>query len=180
MEHSIEEHEVLLPPNSDTPLPDTQSIVEPNPNIETIVETVQDIVKTIIADSVKEEIAPLEEAVAKVAATIFDSDALIHQLPVDSIVKSVLTKFVSRAEFGMKKYGTNLDRKDLNVLDWIQHAQEEHMDAILYLEKLKKEIKDTGIAAQKLLSQVPLADTIQPENKNLFKKIAHYICNIVK
>jgi hypothetical protein len=25
------------------------------------------------------------------------------------------------------------------MLDWIQHAQEEHMDAILYLEKLKKE-----------------------------------------
>jgi hypothetical protein len=25
------------------------------------------------------------------------------------------------------------------VLEWIQHAQEEHMDAILYLEKLKQE-----------------------------------------
>lgn len=58
----------------------------------------------------------------------------------DSIVKSVVEKFISRSEFGMKKYGTNLDRTDLKVLDWIQHAQEEHMDAILYLEKLKKEI----------------------------------------
>lgn len=58
----------------------------------------------------------------------------------DSIVRSVVDKFISRSNFGMKKYGTNLDRNDLNVLDWIQHAQEEHMDAILYLEKLKKEI----------------------------------------
>jgi len=58
----------------------------------------------------------------------------------DSVVKSVVEKFISRSEFGMKKYGTNLDRTDLKVLDWIQHAQEEHMDAILYLEKLKKEI----------------------------------------
>lgn len=59
----------------------------------------------------------------------------------DSCVKSVIEKFITRADFGMKKYGTNLDRTDLSVLDWIQHTQDEHMDAILYLEKLKKEIQ---------------------------------------
>lgn len=59
----------------------------------------------------------------------------------DSIVTAVIQKFQQRAELGQKKYGTNLDRKDLSVLDWIQHAQEEHMDAILYLEKLKTELK---------------------------------------
>jgi len=31
-----------------------------------------------------------------------------------------------------------LDRKDLSTLQWIQHAQEEFMDGILYLEKLKQ------------------------------------------
>ena len=56
----------------------------------------------------------------------------------DSVVTSVINSFKQRAEFGQKKYGTNLDRTDLSVLDWIQHAQEEHMDAILYLEKLKQ------------------------------------------
>ena len=50
----------------------------------------------------------------------------------DSIVTSVIKKFEKRAEEGKNKYGT-----DLTVLDWINHAQEEHMDAILYLEKLK-------------------------------------------
>jgi hypothetical protein len=58
----------------------------------------------------------------------------------DSVVTSVILKFQQRAEIGKKKYGTDLDRKDLSVLEWIQHAQEEHMDAILYLEKLKQEI----------------------------------------
>lgn len=58
----------------------------------------------------------------------------------DSIVTAVIQKFQDRAIFGFKKYGTNLDRTDLSVLDWIQHAQEEHMDAILYLEKLKNEL----------------------------------------
>lgn len=57
----------------------------------------------------------------------------------DSVVRAVIDKFVARATFGKAKYGTDLDRKDLGILDWIQHAQEEHMDAILYLEKLKRE-----------------------------------------
>ncbi len=57
---------------------------------------------------------------------------------VDTIVKSVVQKFLDRAAFGKKKYGTDLDRTDLSILEWIQHAQEEHMDAILYLEKLKQ------------------------------------------
>lgn len=60
----------------------------------------------------------------------------------DSIVQAIIEKFLSRAEFGQRKYGTNLDRGDLGVGDWIQHAQEELMDGILYLEKLKKSIGD--------------------------------------
>lgn len=58
----------------------------------------------------------------------------------DSIVFSIVSQFVKRSEIGKSKYGTTLDRKDLSVLEWVQHAQEEHMDAILYLEKLKHEL----------------------------------------
>jgi hypothetical protein len=64
-------------------------------------------------------------------------DILITKTNTDSVVFSIISQFKQRADFGMKKYGTNLDRTDLSVLEWIQHAQEEHMDAILYLEKLK-------------------------------------------
>jgi hypothetical protein len=60
----------------------------------------------------------------------------------DSIVFSVIEQFKQRADLGMKKYGTNMDRSDLSILEWIQHAQEEHMDAILYLEKMKKNEQD--------------------------------------
>jgi GR25 family glycosyltransferase involved in LPS biosynthesis len=59
----------------------------------------------------------------------------------DTIVNSVISSFISRSNIGLKKYGKTLDRDDLSVFEWIQHAQEEHMDAILYLEKLKSEIK---------------------------------------
>ena len=55
----------------------------------------------------------------------------------DSIVDTVIDKFVTRAKFGKTKYGTDLDRQDLSVAEWLDHAIEEHMDAILYLNKLK-------------------------------------------
>lgn len=59
---------------------------------------------------------------------------------VDSIVRAIIQKFIERSELGKKKYGTDLDRQDLKTEDWIQHAQEELMDGILYLEKLKQTI----------------------------------------
>lgn len=55
----------------------------------------------------------------------------------DSIVRAVIEKFTQRARFGKQKYNTDLDRTDLAVSDWITHAQDELMDAILYLQKLK-------------------------------------------
>ena len=58
----------------------------------------------------------------------------------DSIVDSVVDKFIDRARFGKKKYGTDLDRTDLSLEEWIEHALQEHMDAILYLQKIKSVI----------------------------------------
>ena len=61
----------------------------------------------------------------------------------DSIVESVVRKFQDRSAVGIKKYGVTLDRTDLGLFDWIQHTQEELMDAILYLEKLKQQQQQT-------------------------------------
>jgi hypothetical protein len=56
----------------------------------------------------------------------------------DTVVAAIIKKFQERSTVGQKKYGTTLDRTDLKTVDWIQHAQEELMDGILYLEKLKQ------------------------------------------
>lgn len=60
---------------------------------------------------------------------------------VDSIVSGVIEKYKERAKQGQAKYGTNLDRTDLNTKDWVDHLQEELMDATLYLQKLKETLK---------------------------------------
>lgn len=58
----------------------------------------------------------------------------------DRIVSSVVDKFQSRSEAGIKKYNTTLERTDLKTLDWINHLQEELMDATLYSERLKTDV----------------------------------------
>ena len=58
----------------------------------------------------------------------------------DSIVNSVLEKFQERSEAGIKKYNNTLDRNDLCLVEWLNHLQEELMDATLYIQKLKEEV----------------------------------------
>jgi len=58
-------------------------------------------------------------------------------LVTDSIVDSIVDKFIDRSRVGKKKYNTDLDREDLSLEEWLNHAIEEHMDAILYLQKIK-------------------------------------------
>lgn len=58
----------------------------------------------------------------------------------DIIVEEVKQKFEERSQRGIEKYGTTLQRTDLSVDEWVNHLQEELMDAILYLQRLKHDI----------------------------------------
>ena len=60
----------------------------------------------------------------------------------DKHVESVIDQLKMRCEAGFNKYGTTLERDDLSILDWIQHAQEEAMDLSLYLEVIKEKLKN--------------------------------------
>lgn len=56
----------------------------------------------------------------------------------DPVVQAVIEMFQKRSEVGISKYGTTLEGNNLPFLSWVQHMQEELMDAILYLEKMKR------------------------------------------
>ena len=58
----------------------------------------------------------------------------------DKNVENVVKQLRDREEEGMIKYGVNTERTDLSTLEWLQHLQEELMDASVYIEKLKSEI----------------------------------------
>jgi hypothetical protein len=60
----------------------------------------------------------------------------------DKIVSQVITKFATRSEIGIKKYNTTLAENEKD--DFLNHAIEEAMDLILYLTKVKEQIKKLG------------------------------------
>jgi len=60
----------------------------------------------------------------------------------DINVENVCNSLREREKRGMSKYGVNTMREDLSTLEWLQHLQEELMDACVYVEKLKDEIKN--------------------------------------
>ena len=59
------------------------------------------------------------------------------EIRTDKYVQAVKEKFEERSQTGIRKYNTTLEREDLNIVDWLNHLQEELMDATLYVERLK-------------------------------------------
>jgi hypothetical protein len=55
----------------------------------------------------------------------------------DIIIERVIQKFKNRSEVGFKKYGVTLKDDDLPLDMWLTHIQEELMDAVNYIEKVK-------------------------------------------
>jgi len=55
----------------------------------------------------------------------------------DSVVYRIAHLLKNRSETGIRKYGTTLDRTDLEVKQWIDHAIEEALDHALYLQRIK-------------------------------------------
>lgn len=74
----------------------------------------------------------------------------------DPVVERVVDKFVSRSDIGYKKYGVTLQDDPSNIFAWVNHLQEELMDAVLYLQKLKE--STTEELQQALLNEMEIAD----------------------
>lgn len=80
--------------------------------------------------------------------TINEFFKLLDEMPkpkTDSIVESVVNQFKERSKRGIEKYGTTLQENNLTLEQWINHSIEEQMDNILYLQKLKQELKKKNV-----------------------------------
>lgn len=56
----------------------------------------------------------------------------------DKTVGEVRSDLLERSKRGIDKYGVTLDREDLDLKDWLQHAYEETLDKALYLKRAIK------------------------------------------
>ena len=60
----------------------------------------------------------------------------------DKIVVNVIKKYSERSAVGIKKYNTTLEENKDDIGVFLNHLQEELMDATLYIEKLKEQWKN--------------------------------------
>jgi hypothetical protein len=63
----------------------------------------------------------------------------------DINVDRVRAALLARSLAGYRKYGTTTERTDIDTLGWLQHLQEELLDAAVYVERLKEEIRQSKI-----------------------------------
>lgn len=69
----------------------------------------------------------------------------------DKMIRKIMQRMSKRADDGIKKYGSTMLHSKKSFVAWIDDAQEELWDAIVYLEKLKslmdmeiKELENIG------------------------------------
>lgn len=79
----------------------------------------------------------VEENMNKSFCANYERDNKEENTTRDKIVDKVIESFRQRSKFGQEKYNTTLENNNLGLKQWCQHIQEELMDAVNYLEKLK-------------------------------------------
>ena len=81
----------------------------------------------------------------------------------DPVVKNVVDKFVNRSDVGYEKYGETLDDerrlKMKGLQKYLNDIQEELMDAILYIQAARDELRD--------LSEEALIDKIKYDEEEI-------------
>ena len=64
----------------------------------------------------------------------------------DPVVRNVVDKFVGRSDIGFEKYGSTLDDerrlKMKGLTKYLNDIQEELMDAVLYIQAAREELRD--------------------------------------
>ena len=69
----------------------------------------------------------------------YTTDSTYNHLHKDPIVEKVINKMRARSRDGIIKYGTTLYDSPDEFYKFLNHLQEELMDATLYIEKLKQQ-----------------------------------------
>ena len=60
----------------------------------------------------------------------------------DPVIQKVVEKFISRSDVGFNKYKVTLNEDNKSIHEWLDNIQEELMDAVNYIEKLKSLLTD--------------------------------------
>ncbi len=74
----------------------------------------------------------------------------------DELVHDVIRKFDERSAAGFRKYGSTLRGDNDSLFRWVNDIQEELMDAILYIQKVKETL--TEESQEKMIKEIDTAE----------------------
>jgi hypothetical protein len=79
---------------------------------------------------------------AEIKNTIFSGhDNYYIYYPQDKTIERVLNKIRTRADAGMIKYNTSMVDNPGDMLYWLNHHQQELLDAAAYVERIIQELE---------------------------------------
>ena len=85
----------------------------------------------------------------------------------DKIIQNVINKIQKRSKVGFKKYGVTLYDDNQPLDTWLNHIQEELMDAVNYIEKtrmaLREEVEECYIRDLEVKDPEPITSHPEPD-----------------
>ena len=92
----------------------------------------------------------------------------------DKIIQNVINKIQKRSKVGFKKYGVTLYDDNQPLDTWLNHIQEELMDAVNYIEKtrmaLREEVEECYIRDLEVKDPEPITSHPEPDY-DIFSKV---------
>jgi hypothetical protein len=76
--------------------------------------------------------------------------------PTDPIVAAVVARIIERSAVGQAKYGTTLERKDIGLVGWLRHMQEELLDAANYCEAAIRRAQEAEARTERMRHAIGL------------------------
>lgn len=95
-----------------------------------------------------------------------------EQILANQILRNVMDKFKNQQVKGLAKYGETVNPKSHSVVEWLEHKQQELIDATVYSEVLIDVVSKIVEGNEVLMKAY---DTLSEENKRLREELAKAI-----
>lgn len=84
----------------------------------------------------------------------------------DKNVEAVREKLLLRSQIGLRKYGVTTERKDVDLWGWLNHLQQELLDAAVYAEAAMADLQASRLSAQPPAPSTPSPGQAQPAGES--------------
>ncbi|TCN00902.1 hypothetical protein EV294_101352 [Paenibacillus sp. BK033] len=68
----------------------------------------------------------------------------MDEMKKNPVLSAILERFIGQQAKGLEKYGELVNLDSYSLIEWIEHAQQEITDQLIYLECIKQKLIGSG------------------------------------